>query len=269
MTAPRRGPIESFVLAPFTVLVWIGTFGWTFVLCAVMWLLTRFVPFRRYQHIVPNPQMGWVLHIPLCRVSIRRARDYDPSRTSVYVQNHVSMLDGYAGCAAIPAPFCGLENVAHLRIPGYGWMMKMASAIPVRERSPSEFRDLMRSFKQRAKDGIGILAFPEGHRTLDGKLRPFERGVFRLAKAAKLPVVPIGVRGLFEVLPKGTWLVRPFGHIQIHVWPQIEIEGLSNDELELVSARIHHMISVYVSRGETLTYEEASQRVGVAPPAAS
>ena len=50
---------------------------------------------------------------------------------------------------------------------------------------------------------------PEGHRTLDGKLRPFKKLPFYLAKQANTPIVPIGLSGLFDLKHKGSWLVRP------------------------------------------------------------
>ena len=48
---------------------------------------------------------------------------------------------------------------------------------------------------------IGI--YPEGTRTLNGKIQQAKTGIARLALAAKVPVVPVGIIGNFEVLPKG------------------------------------------------------------------
>ena len=48
---------------------------------------------------------------------------------------------------------------------------------------------------------VGI--FPEGHRTKDGKLQKARKGVARLAVDSKVPVVPIGIVGSYEIWPKG------------------------------------------------------------------
>ena len=50
---------------------------------------------------------------------------------------------------------------------------------------------------------------PEGHRTLDGRLREFKLMPFLLAKEAGVPIVPIGISGLFAMKPKGSWHIHP------------------------------------------------------------
>lgn len=53
------------------------------------------------------------------------------------------------------------------------------------------------------KDGKIIAIHPEGTRSLNGKLQRAKTGIARLALAAKVPVVPVGLIGTFEILPKG------------------------------------------------------------------
>jgi 1-acyl-sn-glycerol-3-phosphate acyltransferase len=54
-----------------------------------------------------------------------------------------------------------------------------------------------------------VLFFPEGTRSHDGSLGKFERGGFLLALRSGLPIVPVGVRGARDVLPRGSVRVRP------------------------------------------------------------
>jgi len=53
------------------------------------------------------------------------------------------------------------------------------------------------------KSGKVIGIYPEGTRTLTGKLQKAKTGVARLALSAKVPVLPIGLMGTFEIMPKG------------------------------------------------------------------
>jgi len=55
-------------------------------------------------------------------------------------------------------------------------------------------------------DVIGI--FPEGTRSMTGKIREGKTGVARLALWAKVPVVPVGIKGSFELMPKGTTIPK-------------------------------------------------------------
>ena len=53
------------------------------------------------------------------------------------------------------------------------------------------------------KKGKIISIYPEGTRTLDGKVHKGKTGIARLALAAKVPVLPVGIIGTFEMMPKG------------------------------------------------------------------
>jgi 1-acyl-sn-glycerol-3-phosphate acyltransferase len=50
-------------------------------------------------------------------------------------------------------------------------------------------------------DGWNILAFPEGSRSRDGRLYRGKTGIARIALVGHVPVVPVGVRGTFDILP--------------------------------------------------------------------
>ena len=48
-----------------------------------------------------------------------------------------------------------------------------------------------------------ILAFPEAHRTMDGRVQRFRRGLFLIARDVGLPVVPVAITGWYETARKG------------------------------------------------------------------
>jgi long-chain acyl-CoA synthetase len=80
--------------------------------------------------------------------------------------------------------------------------------------------------------GWSILIYPEGTRSVDGRLLPFRSGIGLLAKGLGIPVVPIGVVGNFEVLPKGAaWPRRASVTVQvgepISVDPAADVEELT------------------------------------------
>ena len=58
------------------------------------------------------------------------------------------------------------------------------------------------------KRGKVIAIHPEGTRSLNGRLQRGKIGVAKLALAAKVPVVPIGLIGTFEILPKGKYIPK-------------------------------------------------------------
>lgn len=81
-----------------------------------------------------------------------------------------------------------------------------AGAIPLdREKGGKE---TLRWAVKALKKGKIIAIHPEGTRSLTGKLQKAKTGVARLALLSKAPVVPVGLIGTFEILPKGKYVPK-------------------------------------------------------------
>ncbi|MBK7826197.1 lysophospholipid acyltransferase family protein [Nannocystis sp.] len=231
----------------YTVGVWGAGFAWM-GLVSVTWAVVRLaMPGRNTQDIIGAPGMAVCLRFTLSKVTII----YDPAfvrgRCSVFCQNHVNLMDAHAACAAIKQPFCGLMNAWQFHIPMYGWIMWLAEGIPVRS-GANRYREVADAARERASRGISILTYPEAHRTRDGKVQPFKKGVFLMAREAGLPVVPLATRGMSELNRKGSWMLKP-SDIQIYVGAQIETAGLSDDELRAVIERTEQIVRDFNERG--------------------
>lgn len=57
--------------------------------------------------------------------------------------------------------------------------------------------------------GWSLLVYPEGTRSPTSKLLPFKTGIGLLARALRVPVVPVVIRGTYPILPRGTWCPQP------------------------------------------------------------
>jgi long-chain acyl-CoA synthetase len=69
-------------------------------------------------------------------------------------------------------------------------------------------RETMQNVGQLLDRGFIVLLYPEGTRTPTGKLQPFKRGIGLLAQAMRVPVVPVGIRGTYALLPRDRWRLR-------------------------------------------------------------
>jgi long-chain acyl-CoA synthetase len=58
--------------------------------------------------------------------------------------------------------------------------------------------------------GYSVLVFPEGRHTVDGKMNPFRAGIGLLANNLGIPVLPMRIRGLFEVKQAGRKFAPPW-----------------------------------------------------------
>jgi 1-acyl-sn-glycerol-3-phosphate acyltransferase len=228
--------------------VWSVSFAWMAAV-SVTWAITSSIaPKRFHQGTVGAPGMAVCLNFTLSDFEFIYDPDFDPERRSVFCQNHVNLMDAHVACAVIPHAFCGLMNSWQFKIPFYGWIMKLADGIPVRSGSSNRYREIAIAARDRAAKGISILVFPEAHRTVDGKVHEFKKGVFLMAREAGLPVVPLATRGMYELNRKGTWLFTPT-KVTVYIGAQIETAGITTDELRKVISRTEQIIRDFTEHG--------------------
>ncbi len=94
---------------------------------------------------------------------------------------------------------------------------------------------------RRLKHGGVVVLFPEGTRSLDGRVAPLKPGIAVLATKARVPIVPAAVAGTFEAWPRGQPFPRPHPIRAVYGPPisQSELVGLSN---EAITALLHARI---------------------------
>ena len=66
------------------------------------------------------------------------------------------------------------------------------------------------------KSGWNLVLFPEGSRSIDGRMGEFKPGVGHLANETGTPVVPMHIRGAFQVMPRGQKLPLP-GPVRVRI----------------------------------------------------
>jgi 1-acyl-sn-glycerol-3-phosphate acyltransferase len=155
----------------------------------------------------------------------------DPGRPYMFFQNHVNHLDHCTMYAATPHFKQGVELEDHFRYPVYGAFMRSRGTLPVRRDSPRDYfrlRDLMRAEFER---GHSLLVFPEGTRTLTGRLGQFQQGVFRIAQELSAAIVPVTVTGMYRVMRKGSLLIRPGHEVTVYCDAPIETAGTRRKQL--------------------------------------
>ncbi len=187
------------------------------------------------------------------RLQARYECDLAAAGRTVLMPNHQSLYDIPALLATLPGQTRFLAKQSLFRIPIFGWSLRTGGFIPVDRGDRRQAREVF----QRAIEGLGagdsILIFPEETRTTDGRLGEFKKGGFLLALRSGLPVVPVGIRGNFEVRPKGSWVIRP-GRVTVHYGCPISAEDYSVREID------RFMAAVRSEMARLAAIEEGNQR---------
>jgi 1-acyl-sn-glycerol-3-phosphate acyltransferase len=160
----------------------------------------------------------------------------DPARPYAFFQNHVNHLDHCTLYSATPHFKQGVELEEHFRFPVYGSYMRSRGTIPVRRGDAAGLRELVQRMRDEVARGSSLLVFPEGTRTLDGHLGELQPGLFRIVQQLRLPIVPVTVTGMYRVMRKGSYLIRPGYDVIVYCDAPIETAGTNRrDVAELVT----------------------------------
>lgn len=149
-----------------------------------------------------------ILLVSLVKVHVHGTEHLVRGRSVIFMSNHQSNFDIPVFFCGLPVQFRWLAKAELFKIPIFGRGMRGAGYISI---DRSDRRSAMASLARAAetiRDGASVLIFPEGTRTKDGSLRDFKKGGFILAVDAGVPVVPMAVYGTFDIMPRGSLLIR-------------------------------------------------------------
>ncbi len=144
------------------------------------------------------------------RVEVEGLEHVPAGQSCIFLCNHVSNLDPPVVLPMLPGRSSVLLKRVLTRIPVLGTAMLMAKFVPVERGSRREAAQASVAAAEDAlRSGLHILVFPEGTRSPNGRLAPFKKGPFFLAKQTGAPVLPVVVSGTQHMLRKGSWRIRP------------------------------------------------------------
>jgi 1-acyl-sn-glycerol-3-phosphate acyltransferase len=166
----------------------------------------------------------------------------DPAANYVFVSNHASYLDIPALLSTFACQFRFFAKKGLYRIPFLGWHLRSAGHLPVdRSNARASLKSMSEAARIIAQRHISVLLFPEGGRSLTG-LRPFKEGAAYIAIKSGVPVAPVAIVGLRELLPMGSGHIRS-GRILVKVGDPIPTAGLKLDARGELTARLHDEIA--------------------------
>jgi 1-acyl-sn-glycerol-3-phosphate acyltransferase len=215
------------------------------VIVPLVLVLAAFVGQRRVDFLVRLGARN-IVRLAGARLVVHPSPSLDGKRTGFLVSNHVNIFDPFVLYSALPVVFRGLELESHFRIPVYGWLMKRFGNVPVPDaRTPSGLKRTYRLAGEAIGRGTSLMVFPEGSRTLDGRVGEFEDGVFRMAIQLQVPITPVSIVGSFRWQNKLSRLLRP-ATVHVHVHETIDVTGLTRRDLDGLRERVRATVAAPV-----------------------
>jgi 1-acyl-sn-glycerol-3-phosphate acyltransferase len=156
----------------------------------------------------------------LARIDVRvEGRELVPAKTScIFMANHVSNLDPPALLPNIPGRTSAFIKDSLMRIPVFGLGLRLAEFIPVdRSGDRESAQESIAAARRILAKGMHITTFVEGTRSPDGRMLPFKKGPFYLAKETGAPCIPVSIWGTETMMAKGSLRIHPgTAHVIFH-----------------------------------------------------
>lgn len=160
----------------------------------------------------------------------------------IFVCNHQSNLDIPVIVSALHIDVGFVAKKEMKSWPFFNIWMKRSKCVFLNRENPREgIKDIKEAVKV-VKDGYPIVIFPEGERTLDGEILRFKKGSFKLATETNGIIVPLTLKGTFDIQKRGEWKMKRNQLVIIIVGEPIYVDSLSNDEIKELSTKVREVI---------------------------
>ena len=179
--------------------------------------------------------LAWVKVEVKGRENIERAQSY------IFVCNHQGAFDIWAIYGYLNHNFKWLMKKSLEKIAFVGYACRRSGHVFVDSGSLQSIRETIDSARHQLRDGMSLVIFPEGTRTKTGAMGDFKRGAFLLAGEFNLPVVPLSVRGSFDIMPSKSYFPRA-GKIILTIHKPIE-PGERGFNTKALLSQCHDIIS--------------------------
>ena len=148
------------------------------------------------------------------RPSVRGAHHVPDSGPVILASNHRSFMDSVVIPLVLPRPVTFLAKAEYFEGRGVsGWLSRQfflgMGHVPVQRGHGRAVWESVRVAQEVLAGGGAVAIYPEGTRSLDGRLYRGRTGVARLALLSGAPVVPVALAGTERVQPVGSWVPRP------------------------------------------------------------
>ena len=138
---------------------------------------------------------------PAFRVKVVGRRNIPKKGAAILASNHLSALDHLVLPMATRRTIINISKAEHFSKPVKAWFFRQWGIIKLQRGTGDQ--GAMEAAKQALREGQLFCIYPEGTRSMDGKLHKGHTGVARLALEMQAPIIPVAMVGTFEARPKG------------------------------------------------------------------
>jgi 1-acyl-sn-glycerol-3-phosphate acyltransferase len=221
----------------------------TLVLGIIAIIISLFSHTGNIVHLIARIWGRGILFVSRIRVSVQGLDLIDPKRSYIYMSNHQSNFDIPVLLAHLTVQFRWLAKAELFKIPIFSRAMRGAGYIRIDRSNRESAIESLKEAAAKMKDGVSIMIFPEGTRSLDGNIRPFKKGGFIMAVDTGVPIVPIILRGTWPIMAKSSWRINT-GEVFLKIEKPIDTTGYTRETKDALIESVRSVICAGFEKGE-------------------
>ena len=158
------------------------------------------------------------------RQNIRKETSY------VVISNHASLYDIFLIYGWLGIDIKWVMKKELRKIPGVGFGSRKVGHIFLDRSNRIAAVESLNEAKRRLVSGTSVVMFPEGTRSVTGKIGTFKRGAFKLALDLGLPILPLTLVDTIKIMPTNTLNIMP-GRVKMIIHEPIDIKKYTEETL--------------------------------------
>jgi 1-acyl-sn-glycerol-3-phosphate acyltransferase len=208
------------------------------ILCGSLSLLISVVDRSgRALHRIARLWARLIVLISGAKLTVRGMENLHKDQVAVYASNHTSYMDTSVIFASLPMQFRILAKQELWPIPFIGWYLNRSGQIPIDTANSRATLSSLGVAAKTLRSGMPLFIFPEGARTPTGELQEFLSGAAYLAIRAQVPLVPLALSGVYDLLPIHTHHFYPT-QLTFSIGEPIPTAGMSVRQLDELTEKL-------------------------------
>ncbi len=160
----------------------------------------------------------------------------------VIVGNHQSNMDIPAILGYFPREVGFVAKKEMESWPFFGVWMKYGQCVFLDRKNPREGMKNMKDAVKKIQEGFSIVIFPEGTRSEDGSIGEFKKGSFKLASDPMVKIVPVTLKGTFDIQRKGSLRINRGKKVKLIINKVIDPKTLPREEVKKLNETVRDAI---------------------------
>lgn len=174
------------------------------------------------------------------RIDILGTENLKTTKHYILLANHSSLFDIIAIASVFPdLAWFGHERL--LKIPVFRKVLQLTDYIPMRKATIGNTKEMIRQLTVRSATG-NIAIFPEGTRTLNGRINDFFRGFIILLKTTEVNALPVTMNGFYKLKPKNRFHIDFSSTLGMVIHKPVPGEDLINKSDREIAGHIKSII---------------------------